>query len=220
MRTCLLAAFVAAIVSFGSFAHAALVTSITGGTVVPMPTVNYFGSGPQVFGPNITWTSTNSTIQGGSVFGYDSSYGFGSNGSWSSLTMAGVNSTFSFYGVTDTMTFEFDTPVAGVGGFINYYPDGRDLPTIAIYDSSNTLLDTAVLTFLTGGGTNTGEFWGFQIATPDIKYFRLSDAYIGITDLTITGLDTPGSVPEPATLTIFALGAIGMVAGARRARRA
>ena len=74
-------------------ASATVVTSIPGGTVVPMPALNYFGPGPQVFGPGITWTSTNAVNQGGSVFGYTGGYGFSGNGFWDGSLgpMAGLN---------------------------------------------------------------------------------------------------------------------------------
>src|SRR5580765_1300949 len=56
-------------------AGAIVVTSIPGGTVIPMPALDYFGGGPQIFGTTnvVTWSSTNDGIiccQGGSVFGY------------------------------------------------------------------------------------------------------------------------------------------------------
>ena len=74
-------------------AQAALVTSLPGGTVFPMPAIGYFGPGPQSFGPGITWSSTNSSHQGGSVFGYTGGYGFGGNGYWDGSIgpMAGLN---------------------------------------------------------------------------------------------------------------------------------
>ena len=118
-------------------AHAGLVTSITGGNLV-MPAVNYFGPGPQPGGPGYTWSSTNAGTQGGSAFGYTGGYGFGANGGWDGTLgpMAGVNDAFFVYGATDTMTFEFASPVFNVGGFINYYPDFTTPTTIAVWDSS------------------------------------------------------------------------------------
>ncbi len=90
-------------------AGAGVVTSLPGGTVVPMPGINYFGPGPQVFGPpvldGIQWTSTN--FDPGSVFGYTGSYGFESNGTWDGVLgpMAGLNSPLGDPPVIDTMTF-------------------------------------------------------------------------------------------------------------------
>src|SRR5664279_135418 len=110
-----LAALVFVVVSLVALqAGAAVVTSIPGGTVIPMPAVNYFGGGAIIFGsPTVTWSSTNSTTQGGSVFGYTGGYGFGSNGSWTGALgpMAGVNDANVFYGVTDNMQCDFATPV-------------------------------------------------------------------------------------------------------------
>jgi hypothetical protein len=58
-------------------AQGALVSSLPAGTVDAMPTVNYFGLGPQTFS-NIVWTSTLEN----DVFGYSGSDAFGSNGTW------------------------------------------------------------------------------------------------------------------------------------------
>jgi hypothetical protein len=195
------------------------VTSLPGGTVASMPVLNYFGPGPQAFGPGITWSSTNATRQSGSVFGYTLGYGFGGNGLWDSNIgpMAGLNDSFAAYGFTDTMTFAFSTPVAGVGGFLNYVPGGQTPTVITAYDSGMNLLESYSLTFLTGGGNNTGEFHGFLRTSPDISYFTLTDNYVGITDLTITGSYTP-VIPEPGTILLLGTGlaAIGLAAWRRK----
>ena len=82
------------------------------------------------------------------------------------------------------MTFAFSTPVSAVGGFMNYAPDGNTPTIIAVYDAGNNLIESAELTFLTGQGTNTGFFYGFRETSNTISYFRLTDNYIGITNLT------------------------------------
>lgn len=203
-------------------AKAGVINSISGGTTYSMPTLNDFGPGPQTFS-GITWSSTNATGQGGSVFGYTSTYNFAANGDWSNFTpMAGLNCatvnvpSSSLCSPGNSMTFALSSPVTAVGGFINYAP-GYGTPVIAVYNSSDTLIEQTTLSFSTGGATNSGMFFGFQESTANIAYFTLSGAYIGITDLT-----TSNSVPEPATLALFAAGLAGLglaMALRRRARR-
>ena len=132
------------------------------GSNLPMPTINYFGAGPQTYG-NYTWSSTNASTQGGSVYGYTGGYGYLANGSWDGALgpMAGVNDSFDVYGVTDTMTFAFASPLAWVGGFFNYVPGGTTPTTLSVWDTSNNLIESYNLTFLTGGGTNSGEWIRF-----------------------------------------------------------
>jgi hypothetical protein len=189
------AGFALSMVIAANHGGAALVTSLPGGTVIPMPDSVYFGPGPQTFGPGITWSSTNADLGGGgggSVFGSTGSYGFGPNGCWDGFgPFAALNDTCISYGVTDTMTFAFSTPVSAVGGFLNYAPDGNTPTIIAVYDAGNNLIERAELTFLTGGGANTGFFYGFQEASNTINYFTLTDNYIGITNLTIKVIPNP-----------------------------
>ena len=197
---------------------ASLVFSIPGGIVIPMPAANYFGPGPQTFS-GVTWTSTNTANQGGSVFGYTGGYGFLDNGIWTGDLgpMAGLNDS------TGTMTFTLATPVAGIGGFLNYACDEPGCtnpthPTIAVYDASNNLLGSALLTFSTpdeSAGVNQGLFMGFLAPSAEIKRFTLTDNFIGITDLTMT---TTASVPEPAgvLLLVSMLFGVGLMAGLRK----
>lgn len=201
-------------------ARAGVVTSLPSGTVVPMPAIDYIGPGPQVFGGGITWSSTNAINQGGSAFGYTGGYGFGGNGYWDGSLgpMAGLNDSFAAYGVTDTMTFAFPAPVAGVGGFLNYVPYGSTPTTIAVYDSAHTLIESFNLTFLTGGGYNTGAFYGFLEASPIISYFTLTDNYVGITNLTVQG--SVSAVPEPNSLLLLGSGALVLIGALRRKRPA
>jgi hypothetical protein len=203
----------AAALFLGASANASVVTSIAGGTVHAFPTVDYFGAGPQIVDSSVTWSSTNASSQGGSVFGYSGSYGFGSNGTWN-MDMAGVNDTAAYYGVSDTMTFTFATPQQAVGGFLNWYPDAGDTASIAAYDSKNNLIESYDLTFLTGGGNDSGMFLGFMENSATIKYFTLTNAYIGITNL------TTGAVPEPFSLALFGAGLAGFGAIRRRGKSA
>ena len=180
------------------------------GSNLPMPTANYFGSGPQTFG-NYTWSSTNATTQGGSVYGYTGSYGYLGNGAWDGALgpMAGVNDSFDVYGVTDTMTFAFATPVSYVGGFFNYVPGGSTPTTLAVYDTSNALIESYNLSFLTGGGTNTGQWIRFVESMP-IGSFTMTGNYVGVTGQAVT------PTPEPGTIALLGSGIVGLAGFARR----
>jgi hypothetical protein len=182
-------------------AGATVVTSIAGGSVTAFPQLNYFGTGPQTFGNGITWTSTFFF----SVFGYGSTYDYGTNGYWDRFNLAGTNSP------TEPMTFAFATPVTEVGGFLNYNPRFGN-GVIAAYDSGNKLIESYTLSFATGGGLNTGAFYGFQESTP-IAYFTLSGAFIGITNLTTLG---SSSTPEPSSLLLLGTGLAAGIGALRR----
>ena len=122
--------------------------------------------------------------------------------------MAGLNDSTDFYGVTDTMTFAFATPVSAVGGFLNYVPGSGNPTTLSVYDSSMNLIDSYMLSFTTNGGDDTGAFYGFQETTP-IGYFTLTDNFIGITDLTIVS-------PEPSSILLIGSGLVGVIGFGRR----
>lgn len=192
-------------INAGSMAHAVVISSIPGGTDIQMPNLNYFGTGPQDFGtPAVTWSSQYSS----SVFGYDGGYCFADNGCWGAgLVVAGTNS------LTATMTFQFASPLDEVGGFLNYArgDPSYGTATISVYDTSDNLIESDVLSFSTGGGYKPGQFVGFSETTP-IGYFSLTGAAIGITDLTVS------VVPEPSTWALMLFGLAGLVFAGYRQR--
>jgi hypothetical protein len=196
-------------------ASAALITAPTGVTT-PFPLLEYFGGGPIAFGSGISWNSTNTTNQGGSVFGYDGGYGFGSNG-FSGADLAGVNDSFANWSAVDTMTFTFATPVGSVGGILNWYPDSGDTAIIRAYDSSFNLLDS--FTLLLGGVNQVApnNFYGFQESSANIAHFTLTDGYLAV----LGGINTggPSGAPEPGAWALSILGFLGAGAMLRRRRR-
>ena len=190
---------------------AVLVTSIPGGTITAMPGYDFHVPSPQTFGPGIIWSATNASQENGALFGYIGGYGFAANGQWD-LTIGPMAGLGYSYAANDSMTFQFTTPVAGVGGFLNYVPFTSTPTTIAVYDSSMNLIETANLTFLTNGGADTGAFYGFVESSADISYFTLANNYIGITGLTTTF----DAVPLPTALLLFGPGLVGLAAIRKR----
>ncbi len=213
------AALFAALVLIGTQAGATVVTSWTGGTLQIPPTINYFGPGPQTFGVgNVVWSSTNATNQGGSVFGYTNGYGFINNGFWDAAVgpMIGVNDSFDVYGVTDTMTFAFASPLQSVGAFFNYVPGGSTPTTIAVYDASHTLIESYNLTWNFNGTCplDCGQLLGFAESTANISYLTLTDNYVALVDLT-TDFNT-STTPEPSSLLLLGSGVLGLTGVIRR----
>jgi len=206
-------AAIAAAMLGASMAQAAVWNGAGGSSWTP-PSSNYFGPGPQTSG-GVTWSSTNASNQGGSVYGYTGGYGFPPNGSWSGVPMEGLNDSTDAYGVTDSMTFSFAHPVSAFGGEINWVPTNAPV-TISAYDSANTLLDT--LTLAAGGANlqSPDAFYGFIEGSPDIAKFVLTDGYVGIRNVEAIGL----AVPEPSTWGMMLLGFLGLGAVVRAHRRA
>lgn len=200
-------------------AQAAPVTSLAGSVLIQNPQAtkpnDINQSSPRAYAPGITWTS-----DVGSAFGFSRQYGFQDNGLWYAQPMIGLGQ------ASGTMTLSFDTPVAGVGGYINYaQDDGQyvgDPATIAVYDADHQLIDSAVLHFDTGMADNAGFFYGFNVGSARISSFTLSGAYIGLTNLEVLAGEPPVSdVPEPASAWLVAsalLLAFGTGVPARRTR--
>ncbi len=179
---------------------------------IPFANLNYFGPGPITVTPGITWTSTNVSTQGGAVYGYNGGYGFGSNG-FDTQNLIGLNDSFDVYGVVDTMTFAFDTPVDSVGAFINWVPT-QTATTIAVYDASMVLIESFTVS---AGGVNLATpntFYGFKSASANISYFVFTDGYIAALS-GLNGGHIDGAIPEPATWGLLVLG-FGLMGGALR----
>ena len=212
------AVFAVAALLIGADANAAVITS-PHAAYIPFAELEAFTAGPVTVAPGITWTSTNSTYQGGSVYGYTYGYGFSGNG-YDTENMVGLNDSSDVYRVVDTMTFTFATPVNSVGGYLNWVPSNAPV-TIAAYDSSNTLLDSLVVS---SGGLNLvtpNSFYGFLESTADISSFTLTDGYVGV----LSGLNgnvITGGVPEPATwaMMLVGFGGLGIAMRTRRKQAA
>jgi hypothetical protein len=194
-------------------ANATPVNSLTGGIAVVFPDNGFgnFGPGPTAVTPDISWSSTNASFQGGAVFGYSGFYGFAGNGSWFGTPMAGLNTD----GPTSSMTFSFANPVSGVGGELNWTDSGN--ASISVFDSSMTLLESFVLYDGSNNTVTPSTFFGFQRGIADISFFTLSDSFIGIRGMQVSG--QVSAVPIPGALPLLATG-LGAIVALRRRNKA
>jgi hypothetical protein len=199
-------------------AEASVITTQTG-TFAAFPLVNYQGAGPQTFdGGEVVWTSTNGSNQGGSDFGYNGAYGFGTNGYNvnGGDVIAGLNDSSDpnyGYGSVDSMTFTFAAPVASVGAMLNWVPNKAPV-TISVY-SGTTLLESLTLSENGNNLVTPDSFYGFKESNPEITSFVLTDGYVGA----IGGLYIDAPAPEPATWSLMLFGLAGLGAALRVSRR-
>jgi hypothetical protein len=203
-----LAAITAAIAASACPGRAILVNN-TSSFVNPVVTANFnpipintFSPGPLFFtasnGDSIRFDSTESgSVITGSVINYSGGYGFASNGNWSILPMAGLNSGSGY------MDFTFiNGPVSAVGGFLNWAPNTHNPNEmyIAALDGAGNVLEIYGLNFSTGGGTNTGFNYFIQRSTADIASLRLGDSFVGIANFTFDDASPMAAVPGPLPL--------------------
>jgi hypothetical protein len=168
--------FLVCFVFHTSYSNAEIISSLpSNSTRIEFSTLHYPSGGP-ITENGITWTSTYNS----SAYGYSESAGpyiLNANGRWNSpLIYMGLNA------ASGTMTIEFARLTSSVFGLVNYSPFWG-IGKIAIYDSTNTLIETRDLSISTPGATNAGESIGFRSNSRNIKYFTLSDAFIVLADL-------------------------------------
>jgi hypothetical protein len=153
-----------------------------------MPVLNLnHTAGPITFGTGIVWTASNSESGQfgiGDLGPINPSFAFGINGIWVS-----IGSWAAFTNLDQSMTFTFSQgPERGVGGFFNY---ARSVVvstffTISAFDSTNNLIESHDISFLTGfDSINTGFFFGIEDATADIASFQVSGDFVAVTDFAI-----------------------------------
>lgn len=184
-------------------ASATIVTSLPGGVAVPIPEanlINYFG--PATLAPGVTFSADSPT-----TFGYSGFYSFVTNGNWEGIPLIGLDSGSGGFQLA------FANPVAGFLADLNWTVDFDTNATIAIYNSSNVLLES--LTLENGSNLVDPGFHGFSRNSADISFVRFSNEYIGIRDITVGG---SAVIPEPASWALLIAG-FGLVGAAARRRR-
>ena len=184
-------------------AHAAVVTSVTGGVDRQVTMRNVFTSSA-ISESGFTFTSTSNN----SIYGYSGLYGLASNGNWEGGAYIGLNVGYS---ANQFFTLTFDDPVASVLAFVNYAP-GYGTPYMAAYDASNHLIESTNLSFMTPNGYNAGQDLGFTESSNIIKSVRFGDAYIVAADI------VTAAVPIPNTVLLMGLG-LGTLMFALRRRK-
>lgn len=185
-------------------ASAVVVTSLPGGVAVPIPDdVQFDFFGPHTLAPGVTFSATSPT-----TFGLSGLYSFVTNGDWIGTPMIGLDS------ASGSFQIAFADPVGGFLADLNWTVRSRgNNATIAIYNSSNVLLES--LTLESGGNLVAPGYRGFSRNSADISFVRLSNEFIGVRDITVAG---PAIVPEPASWALLIAG-FGLVGAAARRRR-
>jgi len=187
-------------------ARASLVTSLPGGTLIPLPnSMAEIATDPLTIAPGITATSTNPDD---SLIGAVS-YSFVNNGTWDGTAALIAVQTDVFGSDAYGVKLFFAKPVAGVGGFFNYaYPLlGFDNVKIKAFDIGGNELESFDISdkapIDTPFAVNGGAFFGFLRSTPDIAAFSLENSGVAMKDLTI--VEAAATVPEPGTVFLVVL---------------
>ncbi len=203
-----------ALAAFGATSAEAALWDGSDGVDVAIPPLGVFGAGPQTIAPGIVWSSSNSRINGGSVFGALGGYGLGSNGvSPAGVSIIGLNDATSFSGGLPRMAIVFDNPVSAVGAFLNWVPDNGDLVFVSAFDAGNNILEQLLLNDTDGNVVTPGAFYGFKESSASIKAIQFSDGFV-----IAYGLKVISPVPEPATWALM-IGGFGLAGAALRRRK-
>jgi hypothetical protein len=172
----------------------------TGSTGLPsVPNVTFLSEG---FGSPSTWFDSSANFEGF----------LGSDQGWSNLTSLDYSN----------LGIRFTTPVEAVGAYVGRIPNFRNAHppsvTVRLYDASLTLLGSQSISI--PAAFNSPVWFGFRASAPISRLeIRVNNAgFIGADFVTFGNVTGSPEIPEPATLLLFGLGALG-VGGASRFRR-
>jgi hypothetical protein len=183
-------------------------TNIAGACTV----LHCFSEGPVAIGANgftVTYTAPGDNSQ--LLSGLGGMYSLGGNGNWKGVAYAGTNE--------GLIRLSFASPVAMVGGFMNYCtvtaPDCGGAPWLRAFDASNMLIAEYDLRegggIFTPDGFNAGAFRGVSYAG-GISALELQGSYLITQDLYATS----AMVPEPNSLALVGAGFVGVAMYRRR----
>jgi PEP-CTERM motif len=216
--------FVASILalSAGSVAQASVITTLPGGTAIPIPGLDLITNSSSAIGGGITFTSD---VPGGSLLGGTGAtvFGNGSFGPGNPYLSLGVAANGYNYA---TMALTFATPTSAILGEFRWTDGGPGIGNLAynsasihIYDINGNLLEYFQFNNNANFSGRAPGYYGFSRATADIASIRFSNAFMGVRNLSYIGpeIGNPGGVPEPASWALMIAG-FGMIGGAMRRR--
>lgn len=194
--------------------HAAIF-SVSPGDFLPGKTVIGFETGstglPSV--PNVSFLSEGFQNPATWFDGTSNFSGFlGSAQGWSNVT----STNYSNLGI------QFTTPVEAVGAYVGRIPNFRNAHpsqvSVWLYDSTQSLVLAQSISLPTA--FNSPVWFGYRSTTLISRLeIRVNNAgFFGADFVTFGNVTGPQEIPEPATLVLFGLGALG-VGGASRFRR-
>lgn len=119
-----------------------------------------------------------------------------------------------WYGAVYTTTITFDTPINAFGAYFSGWQ--RDDQILTYFDGVSNVTLNMPAGVLEAGGL---VFFGFidnGASISSITYSTRLGDFVGIDDMRF---GTAGAVPEPASLSLFGLGLVGLRWAARRHKR-